>query len=450
MQKVWGSHPAVIGSLDVLHNSHRSCLLSTDASSYLKSNRLFCTSSVKFIAGVFGGLFTLAVAYYKSRFKDNSIYSALMNGTNTVDTAVQSTEVVIKRTKEQQKIRNLIETDDALFGVIVGPTGTGKTHLTRLACCEPHTPGILYHEIGDASSFPQELANTIGMRLKSSFNVLDLLIWNVISEQYVSYHTLAADPEEATHYVLDKLAETSKRVKKKGHVPCLVIDGVDMLAKKNEDLFVKLVDQAKLYANAKKLYLVLVSSEGHIMPLIDKTSSRTRMAKVIQILDIDDGDAIKYLTERGVPQKASKHVVKHVGGRFVHLKKAVEMKRLHPTLDENDLFDQITSELYRLYVRPGRMAINYHHDKAKVIIKRLLDEPETSDPSLASQPYPKIDPQELCAGLKGKDLEEMDAAKTCLVNENLLRYDADGNLTWHSRLVHGALAKEFCSGPKRV
>lgn len=374
------------------------------------------------------------IASYRSRFKDDSIYDALVNGTDKEiqpDIVVQSKEVVIKRKEQQQKIRNVIDADDALFGVVIGPTGTGKTHLTRLACCEPHTPGVLYHEIGDAASFPHHLVKTIGMKLKSSFNALDLVIWNLISEQYVSYHTLPKDQEEATHYVINTLAETSKKFKKKyERVPCLVIDGVDKLAKKNENSFIQLVDLAKLYANDRKLYLVLVSSEGNIMPLINKTSARTRMAKVVEILDIDDDDAVQYLSARGFSEDTAEKVVKHVGGRFVYLKKAAEIRRLNPTLDGDTLLRNIKSELYSSYVNPGVMEMGYHRDKAKIIIDRSLRE---------STP---LDPQTLRKDLKGDELTEMVAAIKCLVKENILRYDADGKLTWHSRLVHGALASE--------
>ena len=47
------------------------------------------------------------------------------------------------------------------FGVILGPCGTGKTYLTRLAS-NLYPTGVLYHEIFDPADFPQQLAKKVG------------------------------------------------------------------------------------------------------------------------------------------------------------------------------------------------------------------------------------------------------------------------------------------------
>ena len=46
-----------------------------------------------------------------------------------------------------KSIRDLIESTTDTFGVVVGPSGTGKTYATRAACREGDPSWILYHEI---------------------------------------------------------------------------------------------------------------------------------------------------------------------------------------------------------------------------------------------------------------------------------------------------------------
>ena len=55
-------------------------------------------------------------------------------------------------------------------------------------------------------------------------------------------------------------------------MPCLFIDGVDLLAAEDEDAFLRLVSYAKEFANNRLMHIVLVSSKGSVIPLLNKTS----------------------------------------------------------------------------------------------------------------------------------------------------------------------------------
>ena len=66
--------------------------------------------------------------------------------------------------RENKKEENSAGEDDEYipFGVVVGPSGTGKTLLMREVCNESPT-GVLYMEVFDPSSCVEELAKATGM-----------------------------------------------------------------------------------------------------------------------------------------------------------------------------------------------------------------------------------------------------------------------------------------------
>ena len=60
------------------------------------------------------------------------------------------------------------------FGVVVGPTGTGKTSLVTSEC-NKHPGGVLYYNACEPRVFAKELAEAVGMKIAPS-NILDLLL----------------------------------------------------------------------------------------------------------------------------------------------------------------------------------------------------------------------------------------------------------------------------------
>ena len=75
--------------------------------------------------------------------------------------------------------------------------------------------------------------------------------------------------------VLEALAKRLETYSKKyGHIPCLFIDGVDLLAKDDSNAFLRLIETAKVYANSCILQIVFISSEGEIMHLRQYTSQQ--------------------------------------------------------------------------------------------------------------------------------------------------------------------------------
>ena len=277
--------------------------------------------------------------------------------------------------------------DRKQFGVIIGPTGTGKTFSTRTACREnPH--GVLYTEINTANlvkGFAEQTGVPIEPRGLFDFVAQHLSIGNV---HYYKLKSLDSDDEfcalrdiiriiaiqagEFKKQARELTEKQERKLKKKqageltkeqaaefkkklNQVPCLFIDGADLLAKKFPSQFPELIDEAKIYASDGILRIVFVSSEGHVMRHFQSTSSYSRADNIVEILDIDEEEGKKYLVKNGLPDKLSEKVVEYAGGRMIFLLNAIniyneydEAKKEVPSLtteEEEKLFEEIKEYL---------------------------------------------------------------------------------------------------------
>lgn len=105
-------------------------------------------------------------------------------------------------------------------------------------------------------------------------------------------------------------------------MPRLVIDGADILDP--TVAFVSLVDQAKSLSNSDLLKVIFVSSEGIVIPLLEFTSSKTRAATTVEIVDIMDKDAVLLLS-KVMPLKLAQDLMAVIGGRLCHLLLAISI-----------------------------------------------------------------------------------------------------------------------------
>ena len=348
----------------------------------------------------------------------------------------QLRNISIDRPHELASITKTFILEETLtqFGVILGPSGTGKTYLTRLACSMA-SKGVVYYHIGDTASIPVQLARTIGMRLKTDATVIDSILEKLGFNEYVRFYTLPDDLLSGLAYVLDVLAERAAAFyKENGKYVTLFIDGVDLLAKRNPKAFIQLVDQAKHCAVSQTLRIVLVSSEGHVMPLLDKTSSTTRMEKVIEILDISWNNSVYYMTQHGIPINVTECVYMLAGGRFVHLDNSIDIyKRFQEmNLSDNDTCSQIKTELLARYYDKaiiGMLASFPSH--GKTIMKEVLSAKDDI-----------LKPPEYLESVEDEEVDHVWKTFIGLTELNLLRFNSMGYVTWHSSVVkYGATQK---------
>ena len=137
------------------------------------------------------------------------------------------------------------------FGLIVGPTGTGKTALVTNLC---NMLPELFYEVREPEAFSTDLATALAMKIAPS-SVFDLFL-SYISSDYFMYYKLADNQKVALDTifkVLEKAANQYKMVH--GKTPTLFIDSADLLAKHEKGLFVHLVSHAKCVANGGILQL---------------------------------------------------------------------------------------------------------------------------------------------------------------------------------------------------
>jgi len=103
---------------------------------------------------------------------------------------------------------------------------------------------------------------------------------------------------------------------KYGKVPVVFIDGIDLLVNRNSVLCEVLITLAKVLTNAETPKLVLVSSEGTIMPFLERMSATNRVL-ICEINDVDEKD-VDYLVKNNIGRNRAKNVVRCIGGRLVY------------------------------------------------------------------------------------------------------------------------------------
>ena len=101
-----------------------------------------------------------------------------------------------------------------------------------------------------------------------------------------------------------------------GRPPVLVVDGADILHKKDPQFLADLHSLAKTCADYNSLWVVFVVSEKAAADMLSQNSSSSR-EESFEVGEIADADAVTYLVQRGVPKdSAADAVARIVGGRF--------------------------------------------------------------------------------------------------------------------------------------
>ena len=157
-----------------------------------------------------------------------------------------------------------------MFGVVFGAAGTGKSNILRHICKEHYKAnvfkrtmnyikknkadritefgGILYVELGSNERIAQEIAKTCGISIEP--NILDMVATRMVPT-WKKHLTLPSDSESkavATVFPVILRGGLQYKIKHK-KVPVLIIDGADLVAKNDENLFKALVEWAKRGAN---------------------------------------------------------------------------------------------------------------------------------------------------------------------------------------------------------
>ena len=241
-----------------------------------------------------------------------------------------------KRDAEENEVRIafLNKTDTlGLVGVVFGPAGTGKSNVVRSICRNTENKtlkgveGVVYIEVGSPHQFAYHLAKACGVPVEP--NLFDVVISKLFSA-WKTHITLPSNDEKALALILPVIAEGCKAYKDRHNrrIPVLFIDGVDILAKQNKELYINLVDWGKKLANEDSLRIVLVCSDSHVLAL-DQQSFKSRLDTLIEIDDVSEQQAVEALMmhKYGFDKNLAEEIYKIVGGRLADIHKVVAVWR---------------------------------------------------------------------------------------------------------------------------
>ncbi|KJE91904.1 hypothetical protein CAOG_08649 [Capsaspora owczarzaki ATCC 30864] len=303
------------------------------------------------------------------------------------------------------------------YPVVVGETGCGKTSAV-LDAIRPNRTGIVYHIVKSEVlvSVPGLLAGSLAFE-PNQFKFADAYLVDrgatlkdkPAEEPFKSWEALVAD--------LEIVAAQFKA--KHGHPATLVIDAVDMIAKKGPELLHVIQDFAKSAADANLLNVVLVTSDGSTLPALKESSAMTR-ARVVEVGDLTDQQAVTYLVRRDIHEDLAKRAVAEIaGGRLILLNNLAD-----------DLLFKTVDEIFREFYLETRGAL--------LRLIGVLDAFDISPPvsstfCLLSRGARDFDAVERSLGL---DLTK----KLLATNINILAYHPNKTYTLHSRHVQRSVA----------
>ena len=359
------------------------------------------------------------------------VYAKLLKG-STPPVPLPEKLRVIPRPEVVTDIANLCLPQDVAvtrFGVVIGPSGSGKTSIiTEL--CNKNPQGVLYYEVRQPNSFVNGLSREIGMKITPN-TALDLLL-GYISQRYAHYYELPESQLSGINVVIDVLDDVSTRyIWEHKKIPVLFIDGIDVLAKYDEELCSQLVILCKVLANNDKLRVVLVSSEGTVIPLLAKLSATNR-GFIYEVGDVRDDDAFRYLVRNGVQESLAEKLVERIGGRMVHLESCIHLLQTYQEDKEKDMLEKITTDLFSRILSAQHLFIEKYKPESEAILEIISEEDY-------------IDPAKLLkdAGMEKDKVHEVLAG---LIDVNILRYNVKGFVTWYGKIQATVFGKRQSTG----
>ena len=358
------------------------------------------------------------------------VYQKLMKGSKPLMPRQDDTDnaEIIPRPEIMKDLEDLFlpepcKETDTRFGIVMGPSGSGKTYAVR-NLCNLFPQGVLYYEVKVPGSFVEGLSKEVGMKTSPS-TILDLAL-GYFSPRYTHYYMLPGSQVNGIGLVLEVLEKAASQFKVEfGRIPVLIIDGVDLLAKHDEELCLQLITLSKILANTNQLKVILVSSEGSIVPMLEGISATNR-GIMYEIGDIKDEDAIYYLMKRGIGEDKAKKLVKFIGGRLVYLQTSVALiKKLGWT--SQDGIEKMKSLLFSRKLNAQKATILQLQPESGVILDKLSKKGTVTTVDLTSVAQNKL---------------KMEMVIKNMIEANILRYCVDGAIKFHGRVQQDELGNK--------
>ena len=136
----------------------------------------------------------------------------------------------------------------------------------------------------------------------------------------------------------------------------------------------QLVYEAKVLANAEILTVVFVSSEGSILPVVQRLSEVSRSSKVLEVADIEDNDAVNFLMRNGLSKELCEKIVLYSGGRFVYLYKCMNLhqaySRMYPNMTDDLMYERLIEDVFLWKLNGQKLTVT----QTKAISEALFNE----------------------------------------------------------------------------
>ncbi|KJE91719.1 hypothetical protein CAOG_02814 [Capsaspora owczarzaki ATCC 30864] len=305
------------------------------------------------------------------------------------------------------------------YTVVVGEVGCGKTSAVHDAI-RANSTGIVYHIVKSEVlvSMPGLLAGSLAFE----FNQFTFTA-GYFKDRGIEMHQIASAEEPFKSWAILELGlrDVAAQFKAKhGHVATLVIDAVDQIAQQGPALLHVIQNFAKAAADEQLLNVVLVTCDGSNLPELKASSAMTR-ARIVEVSDITDEQAVDFLLHRGVNEDSAKRAVAEIaGGRFVLLNRVT--KQLGRGQQVNQIFEEFRVDTA---------------DSLQRLIDDLALYNATSDvhKTLCDLTHGALHIDIVHCAL-GKDLTK----KLLATNINILAYHPNDTYTLHSRHVQRSVS----------
>ena len=239
-----------------------------------------------------------------------------------------------------------------------------------------------------------------------------------------------------------KAEDAKAKAEDKKYIPVLFIDGVDILAKEEDNrLYVNLVDWAKKCANEDSLLIVLVCSDSHVL-VLDQQSFKSRLDALIEIDDASETQAVNELMMKKYQFTAdlAKSTYDIVGGRLADIHKMVSIyKRAKSVVIPQEVVDakvkELISNFKQQFIREMEQALCKAIGKDKHKIKKFIIQQV-----LKANGTKTVEEIAFLYNDSTKIHEVIDAIKE-LLRYNVLRINKDRKLLCYNKTAKEVLAR---------
>ena len=279
-------------------------------------------------------------------------------------------------------------------------------------------------------SFPVGLGRACGMLFEMQGNIWQTVVgWGNLP--YKTWFVLPKSTVAALSYVFEVLEKQGQVFRSKyGKIPTIIIDAVDIIAKTDPNLFQHLIRLTKRAVNDGSLNIVLVSSEGRVVPTVKTLAEKSRL-KILYVRDISEIEAFNMLKCSGFSENLSQQLLSLSGPRLQYIKRVQTSARIcgFPGDSDDSILKCVKAELLMEAQDCIRQARAMKAAEKFLVKEKILQHVLKNDADSMSKIEYKV-----CKVLGDTKFEEVHTCMEDLLQGNVLTIE-DDKIKFHSRLL---------------